>query len=67
MSEKLKDFLNKLGKDPELLERFQKDPHGTMDDHGLEDKHKEMVLEGDKEKLQKETSAEDAHANFWIL
>lgn len=67
MSEKLKSFINNMGKDPEVLERYKQDPEAVMEEHGLSDAHKALVRNGDKEKIKKEAGVEDAHVNFLIL
>lgn len=67
MSSNLKDFLKKLGENPEFREKFQNDPHGAMDDHDLSEEHKQMVLNRDKDSLKDEAGMEDAEMNFVIV
>jgi len=67
MSGNLKAFLEDLGKDPEKLAKFKQDPHGAMDEHGLSDEHKQLVLSGDKEKIKEEAGADDATVNLLIV
>lgn len=67
MSENLKDFLVKLSEDPEFQDKFRQDPHGAMDQHGLAEEHKSLVLRRDKEGLQKEAGLDDAQTNAIIF
>lgn len=67
MSENLKNFLKKLGEDPQVLERFRRDPHAVMDEHAISEEHKKLVLEGDKEKLKEESGIDDSQVNALIV
>ncbi len=67
MAEELKNFLKKMGADPQFREKFQQDAHGAMDEHGLSDEEKDLVLSGDKEKIKQESGADDSDVNFLIV
>lgn len=67
MSEKLKNFLKGLGEDPAKLEKFRNDPEGVMDEHGLEEEHKELVRKGDKDRLKEEGGLDDAETNMVVF
>lgn len=67
MSQKTKDFLIKLGQDPETLARFRKDPKSVMVEHEVPEDHQELITSGDKDKLKEEADLEDAHVNFLVV
>ena len=67
MSEKLRTFLVKLGKEPQTLERFREDPEAVMTEHGLDDTAKKLVTDGDHDALKKATGADDAEVKMWIV
>lgn len=67
MSADLKGFLKSLAEDPDKLAQYKSDPDATMQDHGLSDEHQMMVKKGDKEELKKETGADDAEVQFWVV
>lgn len=67
MSDKLRNFLNSLAENPEMLEKFKENPHHVMDKHELTDEHKNLVLEGDREKLKRATGADDSEVSKFIV
>lgn len=67
MSENLKGFLKRLGEEPNFREKYQNDPDGAMEEHGLSDDHKDLVKRRDKDKLKNEAGMEDAEMNFVIV
>lgn len=67
MSKELKDFLVKLGEDSDTRRKFKEDPHGTMEEHGLSDDQKSMVLRKNKEELQDEAGLDDAQTSAIIF
>ena len=67
MSDQLKGFLKSLNEDPEKRARFQDDPDGTMEAHGLSDEQKTLVKSGDKKKIQDVAGLEDAETRFLIV
>lgn len=67
MAQKLKDFLTTLAQDPDTFARYKEDPKKVMDEHGLEERHQELMLEGDVEKLREETGAHEAEVKMWIV
>lgn len=66
MSENLKSFLKALAEDPEKKARFKENPHAVMDEHGVEEKHKQMILAGEKDKLKEDAGLDDAETNMII-
>lgn len=66
MSEKTRNFLLKLGEDPETADRYRTDPKAVMDKHGVPEDHQKLLLDGDVEGLRKAADLEDAHVNFII-
>ncbi len=52
MAKQAADFIINLSKDPKLREEFKKDPHGTMDAHGLTAEDKEALTSGDPERIR---------------
>lgn len=67
MSKKLQNLIKKFGEDPTLKDQFKKNPEAVMEAHGLSEEHKELIRKGDKEAVQKEAGASDAHMNFIIF
>lgn len=67
MAEKLKNFLKKMGEDPQLRDKFKQDAHGAMDEHDLSEEEKQLILSGDKEKIKQESGADDSDVNFLIV
>lgn len=66
MSENLKNFLKTMAEDPEKKARFEKDPHAVMDEHGLSEEHKKMIISRDKDRIKEEAGLEDADTNMLI-
>lgn len=52
MAKQAADFIINLSKDPALRDQFKKDPHGTMDAHGLSAEDKEVLTSGDPDKIR---------------
>lgn len=67
MSDNLKNFLKRLGEDPNFREKYQQDPDSAMAEHELADEHKEMIKAGDKDKLKGAAGMDDAEMNFVIV
>lgn len=70
MSKKTRRFLTRLGEDPEVLERFRKEPHAVMDEHEVPKDHQKLIVSKDakdRDKLKQDAELEDAHTNFIIL
>lgn len=67
MSRKTKDFLIKLGEDPDTRARFREDPRAVMREHGVPDDHQELIVNGDKEGLKKKADLDEAHVNLFIF
>lgn len=67
MAENLKQFLKRMGEDPNFREKFKQNPDEAMEEHELSDEHKELVKSGDKNKLKDETGMDDAEMNFIIM
>ncbi len=67
MSDKLRTFLVKLGKEPQTLERFRESPDVVMDEHGLDENEKKLVTDGDRDALKKATGADDTEVKMWIV
>lgn len=65
--ENLKHFIKTMAEDPETRKKFESDPEGVMEKHDLAEHHREMIRKGDKDALQEEAGAEDAHMNFLIF
>ncbi|MBY6204075.1 Nif11 family protein [Halomonas denitrificans] len=65
--ENLSKFIRTMAEDPETRKQFQDDPEAVMEKHDLAEEHRKMVRDGDKDALQKEAGAEDAHMNFIVL
>ena len=63
----LKKLIQNIAEDPDLRDRFVADQETVMNEHNLEDAHKDLIRDGDKDKIQKESGASDAHMNFLIL
>jgi hypothetical protein len=52
MAKKAADFIIKLSKDPKLRDQLKKDPHGTMDAHGLSSEDKDALMSGDPDRIR---------------
>lgn len=65
--ENLTKFITTMAEDPETRKKFEQDPEAVMESHALSDEHRELVRSGDKDALQEEAGAEDAHMNFIVL
>ena len=52
MAKEAADFVIKLSKDPALRDQFKKDPHATMDAHGLNSEDKDVLTSGDPERIR---------------
>lgn len=59
-SKKLEAFLKALAQNPALAERYKNDPTGVMNEHGVDAKHQDMILKGDKAAVQRELGGSDA-------
>jgi hypothetical protein len=66
MSEKTKKLLTDLGANPNLVEKFKKDPRRVMDQYEVPDNHQQLIIDGDKEGLIKEADLGEEHAQFII-
>lgn len=67
MSQQLKNMIQTIAEDPDVLDQFKSDPEAVMNDHKLSEEHKQLVRDGDKDQIQKESGASDAHMNFLIV
>ncbi|MCL1145344.1 hypothetical protein AB4298_18265 [Shewanella sp. 10N.261.52.F9] len=45
-------FFEKLGSDAKLLEQYKQDPQAVMQAHGLSEEEIQVVLSGDKNKIE---------------
>jgi hypothetical protein len=59
----LATLLKNIGSDPELAERYKKDPEGTMKAAGLNDEEIRAMLDKDLEKLKKLSGLENLRSN----
>lgn len=67
MSNATRDFLIRLGEDPETLERFRKDPNAVMNEHDVPEDHQALILADDREALKKKAGIDDEQARFIIV
>lgn len=45
------DFLHKMSKDPSIQNDYKNNPESVLDDHGLTDDQKRLLLTNDREKI----------------
>ena len=57
---KLKEFLKSLAQDPKLKKRYLADPKQVMKEQGVDDRHQDMILQGDSAGIAKELGVSDA-------
>jgi hypothetical protein len=53
MTDKLFDFVNELDKSPELQEKYEQDPQGTMTAFGVSDDDVKLISTGNMEEIKK--------------
>lgn len=53
MTDKLVDFVNELDKSPELQEKYEQDPHGTMEAFGVEPEDLKLLANGNMDDIKK--------------
>lgn len=70
MAMSLRQLLDRLSKEPDLMEQFRSDPYATMSDLGVSEKDQEHVLSQDRDRLAAavgDEHAEDAGYNFALF
>ncbi len=67
MSENTKKLLLSLNEDPNLVTEFKTDPKAVMDRFKVPEDHQAMIINGDKEGLQKAAELDDQMCRLIIF
>jgi len=67
MSEKTRKLLTDLGANPNLVDKFKKDPTRVMVQYEVPEDHQKMIIEGDKDGLKKAAGLDEDTLQFIIF